>query len=131
MFDEADSDAVTEIDDYLYDQGFEVLLPVFEGDESDIRELHKDNLRVCDASFIYYNQASEPWMTFKMNDLRKAPGYGRSKPMRTSAVYLAGEKNRFKERFRSREADTIIKQFEAFSEADLAPFIEQLRKGGT
>ncbi|MCB0288901.1 MAG: hypothetical protein KDH97_01470, partial [Calditrichaeota bacterium] len=111
--------------------GFEVLLPVFEGNESDIREIHKENLRICDAVLIYYNQASEPWINFKMNDLRKAPGYGRSEPFLASAVYIAGEQNRFKERFRTREA-SLIKQFEQFTTQDLDEFISQIRrkKGG-
>ena len=131
MFDQSDRETVTAIDDYLYNRGFEVLLPVFEGNESDIREIHKENLRICDAVLIYYNQASEPWINFKMNDLRKAPGYGRSEPFLASAVYIAGEQNRFKERFRTREA-SLIKQFKQFTTQDLDEFISQIRrkKGG-
>lgn len=131
MFDQSDREAVTAIDDYLYEKGFEVLLPVFDGNESDIREIHKENLRICDAVLIYYNQASEPWINFKMNDLRKAPGYGRSGPFLASAVYIAGEQDRFKERFRTREA-AIIKQFAQFSPRDLDEFISQVlrKKGG-
>ena len=50
MFDKSDDAAVTAIDDYLYDQGFEVLTPMFEGDESEIREAHQDNLKFSHAS---------------------------------------------------------------------------------
>ncbi len=125
MFDESDRKVVEMIDDYLYEQEFEVLTPVFDGDESDIREVHQYNLKVCDGVLIYCNQAAESWLNFKMNDLRKAPGYRGGKPLKAGAVYLGGEPIRFKERFRSREA-LVIKQFESFSESDLAPFITQL-----
>ena len=128
MYDESDRDAITEIDDYLYDAEFEVLHPMFEGDEGDIWELHQDNLKMCDGVLIYCNQAAESWLNIKMNDLRKAPGYRDGKPLKASAVYLGGDSSRFKERFRSREA-LVIKQFEAFAEADLAPFVAQLQAG--
>jgi hypothetical protein len=130
MFDESDRDAVTPIDDYLYDQGFEVLSPIFEGDESDIREVHQDHLKACDGVLIYFNQAAESWLNFKMNDLRKAPGYRGGKPLKAGAVYLCGESDRFKERFRSREA-LVIKQFGPFSATDVATFVEQLHKGSS
>ena len=125
MFDESDRNAVETIDDYLFDREFEVLTPIFDGDESDIREVHQNNLKACDGVLIYCNQAAESWLNFKMNDLRKAPGYRGGKPLKAGAVYLGGEPIRFKERFRSREA-LVIKQFESFSEADLAPFISLL-----
>jgi len=125
MFDESDREAVEAIDDYLFGQGFEVLSPIFEGDESDIREVHQNHLKACDGVLIYCNQAAESWLNFKMNDLRKAPGYRGGKPLKAGSVYLGGDRIRFKERFRSREA-LVIKQFGAFSEADLAPFIAQL-----
>lgn len=132
MYDESDRDAVTAIDDYLFDQGFEMLEPVFEGDENDIRRAHQDNLKICDAVLVYYNQAPESWLKFKMNDLRKAPGYRDGKPIRISAVYIGGEPTRFKERFRSHEVK-VIKQNGAFSEADLTPFAAecQINQGGT
>ena len=130
MFDESDRDAVSPLDDYLYDQGFEVLSPIFEGDESEIREVHQDNLKACDGVLIYCDRAAESWLNFKMNDLRKAPGYRGGKPLKAGAVYLCGESNRFKERFRSREA-LVIKQFGPFSATDVATFVEQLHKGSS
>ena len=127
MFDKLDQETVSVIDDYFYDQEFEVLRPIFEGEEMEIRQAHQDNLKLCDAVFIYCNQASESWLNFKMSDVRKAPGYRNGKPLKASAVYLCGEANPFKKNFRTREVSAVIKQFGNFSKADLTPFIEHLR----
>jgi hypothetical protein len=122
IYDEADRDGITEIDDYLFDQGVDVLKPVFHGDESEIRQLHQDQLRLCDATLIYHNQSSEAWLSFKMNDLRKARGYRAGKPFKANAIYIGGASNRFKQQVRSRDA-LVIKQFGAFSTDDLTPFV--------
>jgi hypothetical protein len=127
MFDKLDRETVSLIDDYLYDQEFEVLRPIFEGQELDIRQVHQDNLKLCDGVFIYCNQASESWLNFKMSDVRKAPGYRNGKPLKAAAIYLCGDPNRFKKDFRTREVSAVIKQFGTFSKADLAPFIKTLR----
>ena len=127
MFDKSDRETVSVIDDYFYDQEFEVLRPLFEGEELDIRQVHQDNLKLCDGVFIYCNQASESWLNFKMSDVRKAPGYRNGKTLTASAVYLCGEPNRFKKDFRTREALAVIKQFGIFLKADLTPFIKNLR----
>ena len=42
--DRRDETAPAALSDYLYDQGFEVILPVFEGDEAQIRKDHEENL---------------------------------------------------------------------------------------
>jgi hypothetical protein len=104
---------------------------LFEGTETQLREMHKENLRTCNAALIYYNHGTELWVNAKLNDLRKAAGFGRSEPMVAKAVYVSGERNPSKERFRSRELD-VIRQFESFSEGDLSAFVAQLknRQGG-
>jgi hypothetical protein len=127
IYDKADSEAARVIDDHLYNLGFEVLKPLFEGTETELREMHHDNLRFCDAALIYYDFGSEFWLNAKINDLRKALGFGRTSPIAMKAVYVSGEKNPSKEGFRSRELE-VIKQFESFSENSLSSFTDKLRQ---
>jgi hypothetical protein len=127
IYDKADSEAASVIDDHLYNMGFEVLKPLFEGTETELREMHHDNLRICDAALIYYDYGSEFWLNAKINDLRKALGFGRSNPISRKAVYVSGQKNPSKEGFRSRELE-VIKQFEPFSENSLTSFTDNLRQ---
>ena len=121
-----DLDDTVPLDNYLYDQGFEVLLPLFEGDEADVTGKHQENLRICDAVLIYYGHANEAWLWRKVSDLRKASGYGRSTPIPVKAVYVTSPEDRHKARYRSREVDAVIKNFGEFSPDDLRPFLSKL-----
>ena len=67
--DERDLDQIQPLDDYLFAQGFEVILPLFEPDETQARLDHEDNLRLCDAVLIYYGQGNELWQRRKLSEL--------------------------------------------------------------
>jgi hypothetical protein len=126
--DQQDRETVKLLDDCLYREGFEVMLPLFEGSETELREIHQDHLCLCDAMLIYYSHANELWLRTKLNDLRKAPGYGRTRPVRARAIFITGEKTQQKEHFRTLEAQ-VIKKFGSFSCNDLAPFVTQIQQG--
>ena len=126
VHDPRDAEAVTALDDYLYDQGYEVRRPLDEGDEAQVREDHIDNLKECDAVLIYYGRADERWVRLKLQDLRKVAGYGRDKPMLSRAVYVAGPDSSGKQRYRTREAE-VIKSSGDFDPADLDPFLDPIR----
>jgi hypothetical protein len=79
--------------------GFEVTLPLFEGDEAEVREDHKESLLICDAVVIFYGNSSEGWLRTKLRDLQKIPGYGRTKPMLAQAIYTGPPENPTKQRY--------------------------------
>jgi TIR domain/Domain of unknown function (DUF4062) len=124
--DKVDLDTTSSLEGFLFDRGFEVFLPIFEEDESQMREAHKEQLLLCDAAVIYHGQASDNWVRSKMLDLIKAPGYGRNKPMLANLIYLDAPETPPKQRFRTHEA-MVIKNFGAFSPEALAPFIDALK----
>jgi hypothetical protein len=115
------------IADYLFDE-FEVTLPVFEGDEAQVRTEHEANLAECDAALIYYGAANELWLRSKLRELKKIAGYGRSKPMIATAVYVAPPDTTDKRRFRTHEA-VVINPGSAFVPSALEPFVGLLRQG--
>jgi hypothetical protein len=121
-----DRDAAMPIEDFLFDQGFEVVLPAMEGDEIEIREDHKQSLLMCDAALIYCGVASEAWLRAQLRELMKAPGFGREKPMLARAIYLGAPLSPAKERFRTHEAE-VIRGGESFSPPSLDSFIGALR----
>jgi hypothetical protein len=86
--DQRDREAIAPLDDYLYNQGLEVILPLFEGDEAQVRQDHQEQLQVCDVVIIYCGDIQEPWLRTKLGDLRKIYGYGRSKPMLAKGIYM-------------------------------------------
>lgn len=123
--DPQDVDDAVPLSDYLFEQGFEVITPVMEGDEADVRADHKENLLLCDAILIYYGRAGDPWLRAKMLDLRKLAGYGRTKPLLAKAVFVAAPQTPAKDRFRTLEA-TVIRCPERFTPEPLRQLVAQL-----
>jgi hypothetical protein len=125
--DKQDYDAIAPLEDHLYSQGYEVTLPLMEGDEAEVHEDHKESLMLCDAVVIFYGNASEGWLRTKLRDLMKIAGYGRTKPMLAQAIYAGPPETPGKQRFRTREA-LLLRNFDEFNPDYLQPFIEELKK---
>jgi hypothetical protein len=123
--DQEDRPSVLPLRDYLFDQGYEAVLPAVEGEESEIREVHNKNLLLCDACLIYYGAGNGSWLQSKLLDLQKIAGYGRSKPMLAKCVYVSARETEDKREFKTHDA-TVIKNFAAFSPDSLEPFLVQL-----
>lgn len=125
--DQQDEAAIEPLEDFFYAQGIEVSLPGFEAEESEVQQIHIQNLRDCDAALIYYGAAGMHWVDFKIRDLQKAAGYRDSRPIAVSAVYLAPPVNRRKERFRSVSTETIKQMGDTFDPEVLAAFVATVR----
>jgi serine/threonine protein kinase len=122
--DEADIEA---LEDYLFDQGMEISLPAFDGDDAAAAALHQENLLTCDAVMVYYGAAPKAWVDIKLRELLKATGYGRAAPIQVQAVYIAPPDDRRKERFRSHEA-CVIRQSGGFAAtAELEEFVAHVK----
>jgi hypothetical protein len=127
MYDQRDADAASPCVEYLFEQNFEVIRPVFEGDEAEIREYHDDNLRSCDGVLIFYGSTNECWLRRKLREVQKSPGYGRTKPAPVVGIVLAPPKVADKERFRTHEA-MVIPQLDGFSADALRQFVASLQR---
>ncbi|MEA3410169.1 MAG: hypothetical protein U9R74_01350 [Pseudomonadota bacterium] len=128
--DQCDFEATQALSDYLYDRGLEVVFPAFEGDEHEVREDHNDKLATSDLIVLYCGQARDLWLSAKLKDLRKLPGYDRYKPKLATVVYLGPPDTVQKQRFRTREA-MVIKAFDEFSASDLEPMMATVDKART
>ncbi len=124
IYDQRDTETASPWADFLFEKKFEVIRPVFEGDEAEVREYHEENLRTCDAALILYGTASECWLRRKLRELQKSAGYGRTRPTPV-AISLVPPATPEKERFRTHGA-TVIPQFSGFSPDSLEPFISLL-----
>jgi hypothetical protein len=126
IYDQRDTDAATPWEDYLFGKEFEVIRPVFEGDEAEVREYHEENLCSCDGALILFGTASEVWLRRKLREIQKSAGYGRTKPMPALAISLIPPATPEKERFRTHDA-MVIPQLSGFSPDPLQPFISLLK----
>ncbi|MGF1638468.1 MAG: DUF4062 domain-containing protein, partial [Cyclobacteriaceae bacterium] len=66
--------------------GYVILLPRFKGDLLELREQHIQNLREFDIAVVYQDKVNDQWLSMKLLDLLKAPGFGRMKPIQGKAL---------------------------------------------
>ena len=126
IYDATDEEQVESLEDYLFDQGLEVMVPEFEGGEEHITKVHRDKLARCDAAFIYFGNGTRAWVETKLMDLMQAPGYGREKEWLAKSVYIAPPEDRRKKRFKTHFAD-IIQAQSVFDQATVEPFVNSLK----
>jgi len=126
VYDQSDATAISPWADFLFAQGVDVVHQVFEGDEATVRECHEDSLRTADGVVIFDGAANPLWLRRKFSELKKIPGYGRTKPAPVVAVCLIPPKTMEKERFRAHEA-TVIPQWDGLSPDPWQPILARLK----
>ena len=123
--DKRDIKSTEEIRECLKKEGLNVVSSSYEGDLVDLRYIHQENLRRCDGAIIYFGNSTEDWIKTKLQDLLKAPGFGRNKPLTAKAVYFKGEKDVDLAHYEKNNA-TVLGKREDFIPAHLAPFLTKL-----
>jgi hypothetical protein len=63
----------------------------FETGGMNLINIHKENLVHCDAALIIYGHTNRFWLSSKMKDLMKAPGFGREHPLTAKGLMIRGE----------------------------------------
>ena len=126
IYDQRDLEAVEPYADALFDQGFEILRPAFEGDEADLRECHEENLRTCDGAVILFVTPNESWIRRKLREIQKSVGYGRAEPLQKIAITYAGPKTSEGYVFRTHEA-MVLASGESSVTDSLQPFIARMK----
>jgi len=129
LCDQQDFDATQPVADFLFDHGFEVILPVFDEDETQARLEHEEILNSADALLLYYGAASELWLRRKLRELQKSSALGCEKPWLSRAIYVGAPATPQKERFRTLEAIMLHEPASGFDPAAFDPFLAQVSKG--
>jgi hypothetical protein len=129
IYDQRDADRVFPWQQYFFERGFEVLHPLFEGDEADVREYHEENLRNCDAALLVHGAAAESWLRKKLRELEKIAGLGRTKPKPFVAICMAAPRTVQKERFQTHDA-LILPMWDGFVAEPLQAVVAQLNVTG-
>jgi hypothetical protein len=129
IYDQRDNAAVQPYADNLFNQGFDVLHPTFEGDEAEVRQCHEENLRVCNGAMIFFGSTNEAWVRRKLREIQKSVGYGRTDPLPEVAILCIPPESAEKQHFRTHDA-TVATQAEQFSADVIAPFLSQVKSGG-
>lgn len=127
---EKDRKATVPLRKFCRAQGFEVAIPVFEGDAAAVREDHQQLLTNADAVVLFYGAGDEAWKRTIDNDLKKMPGYRGGKPLSASYTYVADPKTTDKEDLIDMEEPNLINGLGEFSDARIAAFVEALNLSG-
>jgi hypothetical protein len=120
-----DENGVGPIVNYLFDQGFDVVTPIFDDDEAKVRQDHQSYLCSSEAVLIYYGHANERWVRTKLGDLQKSAGYGRTSSFKAKAVYVGLPHCPQKKIYRTHDA-LVLHAEELFNPASLNLFMAQL-----
>jgi hypothetical protein len=128
--DQMDVEAARPLEDFFFEQGFEVALPLFDEDEAQARMDHEESLCSCDAVLFFYGEAGEPWLRRKLRELQKSAGLGREKPLLARGIYVGHPMSPQKERFRTLEATVLREPAGGFSPEALAPFLAEINRAG-
>ena len=128
MCEKRDSAAIAPIRDALNQRGIQVDLPLWDGDQTDIRQDHEAILQDCDGVLIYYGAASEAWVREKIRDLRRARGLGRSRPFAIQSIYIGPEETEAKKLYSNLEL-VVVRNFATFAPVFLNPIVDGIVGG--
>jgi hypothetical protein len=121
IHDKRDEQAATVLIDKFLNAGINAVKIDFETDSANLINIHRENLVRCDAALIIYGHSNRFWLSSKMKDLLKAPGFGREQPLAAKGLMISGED---KLNGIPLPGDVIIMD----KQEALDPFIEKLKK---
>ena len=124
--DAADQLSVKPIEAHLRAEGCTVELPLLEGTASEVRQDHQDTLQLCDAVLIFYGSGRPAWLREKQRDLRKAPGWGRTRPFLAQAVCV-GEPGSDEKSAYTHDEFIIVRADAGFAPESLRAFLDRAR----
>jgi len=128
LCDQQDLTAAQPLEDHLFGEGFEVVLPFFDDDETQARLEHEENLRAADVILLYYGAGDELWLRRKLRELQKSVAQGRERPLLARGIYAGAPATPQKERFRTHEATLIHEPASGFDPSLLAPLLDAIAK---
>jgi hypothetical protein len=111
--------------------GYEVAVPAFEGDASEVRKTNQQLLASCDAIILFYGAGDEAWKRTIDNELRKMAGYRGGRPLPPVSIYLAEPKTDDKQDLIDMEEPGLIDGLDGFAEAAMAKFLQGVTEDGT
>ena len=111
--------------------GFEVAVPAFEGDASEVRKANQQQLASCDGVVLFYGAGDEAWKRTIDNELKKMAGYRSGRPPPAVSTYLAEPRTADKEDLIDMEEPGLIDGLDGFAEGAMAKFLQGLTATGT
>ena len=128
--DERDRKASVPVRKLCKQRGFDVALPAFEGDASDVRKANQQLLATCDAVLLFYGAGDDAWKRTIDNELKKMAGYRGGAPLPARFTYLAEPRTSDKEDLIDMEEPGLIDGLGGFAETAMAEFMHSVKTSG-
>jgi hypothetical protein len=125
--DQRDRTATLPLRKFLKAHGFDVRIPVFQGDASSVRRSNEELFTQCDAVLLFYGAGDEAWKASVEHEMRKIKAYRGNKPLLASDTYLAEPETDDKRDLIELEEANVIDALSGFSEANLEKFLSHVR----
>jgi hypothetical protein len=104
--------------------GYDVEIPIFEGDAATVRQANQNLMMQCSAIVVFYGEGGELWKLSVDGELRKNPGSRNGK--RPIFTYLAGPETEAKRYLVESEEANLLNCLPGFSEPAVHPFLQAL-----
>lgn len=124
--DKRDRPATMDLRGLLKREGFEVEIPLFEGDAATVQQANRDFLTGCDAVILFYGAGDEGWKYCVKSELKKMLGYA-EKALPVNYTYLAEPSTPDKEELITLSGPNLINGLGGFTEALMQPFLTTLK----
>jgi hypothetical protein len=127
---EPDRQATIPLRKFLKGRGYDVQIPLFEGDAATVRQNNQDLLAECDAVILFYGAGDEAWKRSIGSELKKATAYRGAKPPLASHIYLTEPSTASKQDLIELEEPNLINGLQGFSEAEMLKFLRAIEGTG-
>ncbi len=125
--DQEDREAVLPLRKILKNGGFEVKIPLFDGDAATVDRAKREMLAECSVALIFYGKGGEGWKRAVDSDLLKSRGYRRDKPQLLQFTYLSAPETAEKTEMIELEEPNLINGLRGFSEIEARTLLEALQ----
>ncbi|MBN2613372.1 MAG: hypothetical protein JXB00_17595 [Bacteroidales bacterium] len=125
IFENGNRNELARFYDILAQNNIDIIEPEFSDQHTGIITMHKQNLVVADAVLIYKGNSSNLWFNAKVQDLVKAPGFGKEKPYNVIGLVTA---DNIDENVLKFIHDTAIQKSEWLDEAFCLSFVNNLKQ---
>jgi TIR domain len=128
-YDRRDSEEAEALQTLIEARGYNVVLPLMEGSESEVREVHETSMVLSDAVLIYYGKCTEHWVRMRLFDLMKVRGWGRNDPYLAQALWVGAPETAHKSKLHTTQA-LVLNGIAEPAPTVLEPFLLRLEGRG-
>jgi hypothetical protein len=113
---------------FLLSRGFEVEIPVFEGDAATVRQANQDLLEQCSGVLVFYGEGGEAWRRSVDGELKKFLGGRGQESQFPVYTVLVGPETEAKRDLVDLEEPNLLNCLPGFSEEAVLPFIQAFER---